>query len=500
MVEQKRKYQAYYTKSDPIVNYMVNLLELNGSEYILEPCAGDGVFIDGIMNCFSNVQIDALELNSESINSLSIKYQKNINIKIRQTDFLKDAILDSIISNGGGYDAIIANPPYGAWRKVDERKQLKEKFNGLYAKESYTLFLVQSVSLLKDGGKLSFIVPDTWLSVHMHKQVRKYILTQTKIKEISLFPSSFFPRVNFGYANLMIISLEKSSNEKACLDNTFNIYGGFNSVDELGCNNLSNISRIVLSQNKILNNADYSFVINNNKSVLSCINDSQCHIGDICDCVTGFYSGDDKRFLKVLNKEIKNSKRYELVDENLIQYDCSLSDFKGLSNGKCYVPIVKGGNTKYWKNDVWFMSWTKDNVAHYIADKKARYQNSNYYFKKGIGVPMISSSSITAALIKNRLFDQSIVGIFPQDENYLYYLLAFFNSPTCNTLIRTINSSTNNSSNYIKKIPFIKPSNKELFEITNNIKMIVEGVIKGYLNYLDLEKKNNSIIHDIYGF
>ncbi|EXY57909.1 modification methylase AccI domain protein, partial [Bacteroides fragilis str. 3986T(B)10] len=29
----------------------------------------------------------------------------------------------------------------------------------------------------------------------------------------------------------------------------------------------------------------------------------------------------------------------------------------GLANGKYYVPIVKGGNTKYWKSDMWFMSW-----------------------------------------------------------------------------------------------------------------------------------------------
>lgn len=64
---------------------------------------------------------------------------------------------------------------------------------------------------------------------------------------------------------------------------------------------------------------------------------------------------------------------------------------------------------------------------------------------------MVSSSSITGALIDNRLFDQSIVGVFPKDESLLLYILAFFNSPTCNKLIKTINPSANNPSNYIKK-------------------------------------------------
>ncbi|KKT18839.1 MAG: hypothetical protein UW03_C0029G0001, partial [Candidatus Peregrinibacteria bacterium GW2011_GWA2_43_8] len=67
---------------------------------------------------------------------------------------------------------------------------------------------------------------------------------------------------------------------------------------------------------------------------------------------------------------------------------------------------------------------------------------------------MISSSQITAALIENRLFDQSIVGLFSKDKGLIFVLLAFFNSPTCNKLIRTINPSANNPANYIKKIPF----------------------------------------------
>ena len=298
----------------------------------------------------------------------------------------------------------------------------------------------------------------------------------------------------------MIISLKKNSIIEENLNNKFNIYSNFKSVDELLKNNLSNISKVSLSQNQIFTNRDYSFVINPNEHVLNCINNNNVCIGDICDCATGFYSGDDKSFLKVLNRDIKNSKHYELVDCNKVQYNCSYRDLMGLANGKYYVPIVKGGNTKYWKSDMWFMSWTKENVNHYITNKKSRYQNSSFYFKQGIGIPMVSSSSITAALINNRLFDQSIVGVFPKNENFLYYLLAFFNSPTCNILIRTINSSTNNSSNYIKKIPFIAPSIEDLHEVTKNTKEIITRITTENLDYHNLEDKNNNIFYKIYGF
>ena len=76
MVENQRKYQAYYTKSNSIVTYMTKLLNLNGSERILEPCAGDGVFIDSIINLFPNISIDALELSIDSVKCFSKNIEK----------------------------------------------------------------------------------------------------------------------------------------------------------------------------------------------------------------------------------------------------------------------------------------------------------------------------------------------------------------------------------------------------------------------------------------
>jgi hypothetical protein len=478
---------------------MVSLLKLKGSERILEPCAGDGVFIEPIIKSCPNVKIDAYELNDNSYSNLLVKYSEIENIKVKKTDTLTDVDLQFLCSMGGGYDAIIANPPYGAWRDQIERKKLKKSYNGIYAKESYSLFLYRCIEALNDNGRLAFIIPDTYLNLHMHKDIRNYILTHTKIQEISLFPSSYFPGVNFGYANLSIISLEKCLNQKAILENEFSIIKGFNKVEELGSDN-KNLQTITLKQKDVLNSPDHSFITNGNKPLVDCISLAKLKIGDICDCVTGFYSGNDKEFLKVRDKTIRNSKKYETVNLDLVEFNYDANVVDGIKSNKEYVPIVKGGNRKYFKPDEWFMKWTAERVDFFKGDKKARYQNSSYYFRKGIGVPMVSSSSITGALIENRLFDQSIVGIFPKDLSLLHYLLAFFNSPTCNKLIRTINSSTNNSSNYIKKIPFIMPDDKMLVKVNERIDLII-GDCKRKGNYnQDLEELNNNDIKAMYGF
>ncbi|HPX75063.1 MAG TPA: Eco57I restriction-modification methylase domain-containing protein [Bacteroidales bacterium] len=501
MFQEARKYQAFYTKSTPIVDYMVQNLSLKSDDRILEPCGGDGVFVESIIDKNEYAYVDIYELNEKSIKILNKKFSYLPNVRIKHSDTLLDEELIFNSSFGGIYDKIIANPPYGAWQDYEKRDVLKKLFPNIYTKETYGLFLYRSIELLRDKGLLTFIIPDTYLNLHMHKDLRKHILKKTKIKELALFPSSFFPGVNFGYANLSIITLEKCFNQKECLNNNFKIINGFKNVEQLSdINSETDLNIKIYHQKDIYTNPDHAFLISDNFEIINAINNSKLKIGDIASCVTGFYSGDDKTFLQVSNTDLKNAKNYNIVNPNSINRDYqNISNLlDGITGTKYFIPIVKGGNVKYLKSEGWFMNWSKEAVKHYKTDKKARFQNPQFYFKFGIGVPMISSSSITASLIEYKLFDQSIVGIFPKDENLTYYLLAFFNSPTCNKFIRTINPSANNPANYIKKIPFIIPEkhvlnliNQKTSEILNSIKQL-----GGYND--DTEREIWSIIEEIY--
>jgi phospholipid N-methyltransferase len=498
MITETKQFQAFYTKSTPIVDYMVSKLLLKKSDRIFEPCGGDGVFIESILSGNYEAHIDICELNSSSVNILNQKFSNYPNVAIRESDTL----LDVELAFSRRYEKIIANPPYGAWQDYEKRKILKKLYPDLYVKESYVLFLYRCIELLKEDGILTFIVPDTFLNLHSHKGIRKHILTQTQILELVLFPSSFFPNVNFGYANLAIITLRKKNNADDCYNNSFNVFYNFSAVEQLTNLNEPNISQCVLSQKDILENSDLAFFVTKNTSVLQTINKSRLKIEDVANCVTGFYSGDDKQFLHVINKDVKNGKKYKLiVPENIcFDYKNCTDILNGIDGKQYFIPIVKGGNIRYLKPETWFMNWSKEAVQYYKTNKKARFQNSNYYFKYGIGVPMISASSITASLIENKLFDQSIVGIFPKDEKLIHYLLAFFNSPTCNKLIRTINPSANNPANYIKKIPFIMPDEQILKQITITTKNIVSQVKNfGYYDK-DEETKIQNMIRELYDF
>lgn len=62
-------------------------------------------------------------------------------------------------------------------------------------------------------------------------------------------------------------------------------------------------------------------MIAENKNVLRLINHSEFKVGNIADCVTGFYSGDEKRFLQVISVDFKNGKNYNLVNPETTNTD-----------------------------------------------------------------------------------------------------------------------------------------------------------------------------------
>lgn len=515
-------YCSYYTESEDITSYMVSKMGISENDLVLEPSAGKGTFIDEILKRKIKIRIDALDINEDAILTMKEKYSNISNVSVRLTDTLFDEILDDYAnceiwlkntdilldeqldlfsSYGGHYDKVIGNPPYGAWQDTKKRELLKKKYIGQYVKETYSLFLLRSLSVLKKGGRLSFIIPDTFLFLNMHEKLRKILLTNTKIEEILIFPSKFFPGVSFGYSNLSIITLEKCDRDEA-LKNTVRIIKGFNSsaeFEDVLRNKFQNHHKTYkLKQYDVFTTEKSRFILaNNDVSVM--IDLSEKKLGDVASIVTGFYSGNNKKFICSQNEKIKNSKGYRVIDANKIVGTTSLTGIEGVD--EAYVPYIKSSSTTRYKrrDDEWFVRWDSKTVRFYNEDRKARFQNAQYYFKRGIAIPMIKSREIKATLMENRVFDQSIVGIFPNDEKDMYYILALMNSNVINRLIHIINPTANNSSNYVKQLPYKIPVREDRIKIEENVKKILSLDIVSDEDMIEiLHKQNNELIEKVY--
>lgn len=457
-----KKLQAYYTNSDFITDYMINNLDLENKDTILEPSVGGCIFVDKILSANKNVYIDAYDIDDYAIRVVKQKYSNKENIKIYESDTLFDERLDLLSDTHTGYTKIIGNPPYGAYLNMDVRKNLQIKYSGIYTKDTYVLFFYRCLNLLKPNGKMVFIIPDTFLYLNMHKNFRKYLFGNFCVEEIAIFPSKLFPGVSFAYSNLSIITVRKDKTK--ILGNNICVYDDITNETQFNDIIENRMKPKFIAQKSILDNPNYNLYLN--KSTENLIRQTKITLGDLADCVTGIYTGNNKWFIKVLDERIRNSKGYQVISNEEI--NLNWKSIEGIETSRCYVPLVKGSIKTPYRNikDEWFINWSKEAIWHYNNDKRARFQNSSYYFRTGIAVPMLKSKKVKAAIINGKVFDQSIVGVFPKDNSNIYFLLALLNSNIVNKIIHNINPTVNNSANYLKRIPIPNYSRNEFNKIS----------------------------------
>lgn len=456
MVIQERHrdpYRAFFTADEALGDYMVSLLNLSDGDQLLEPAAGDGHLIDSIKKAQSSCSITAYELNPRQIDNLCAKFTIDNSVKIIERDTILCPDLDLRETFGPRFTKILANPPYGGWQEYERRDDLKKRFRGFYVRETYTLFLLRCLRLLELGGRLVFIIPNTFLYLNMHEPLRKYILENFSIDSIDNFKSSLFPGISFGYADLCIISITaKPAGDSHAFRLRF-----VDSIDEFDSSAHSKANLRFVLQRDILRKPNYTIPVSADKSSEEQLLGHESLMADVADCVTGFYSGNDKRFLRRASVTVKRSNGYEVIEQAQVASNLEgITDpLDGIEDDRCFVPILKGGGFHFIKPTMWYVDWSKEAVAHYKADRKARFQNPAYYFRKGIGFPMVTSSKPTASLIDGGLFDQSIVGIFPKNVE-LEFLLAYCNSKPFWACLKTINPSANNSARYVLRTPIIR--------------------------------------------
>lgn len=480
--------RAYYTDDQLLVSYMVDLLDPQNDDVCLEPCAGEGHFVDELIRRNAGLRIQAYELLAPETSALRARYRSLPSVKIAQADYLLD---DKARSPFARYDKIIANPPYGAWQEPARRSLLKQRFPDLYVKESSVLFLAHAISMLKANGRAVFILPETFLFTHTQRALRKRLLESCTIESIDIFPSSLFPGVNFGYARLCIISI-RAQNLKS--GHYFSVRHS-NSLHEL-VTRLGDQHEVV--QESISAHPELAFPLHAPTAEAETLTAQSTTLGELADCVTGFYSGDDRQFLRRSMANTKYARRYPALDVDLVSKDvrCPIN---GLSGKKHFVPILKGGGYPYLKPELWYIDWSEAAVSHYKTDKKARFQNSLYYFRAGIGFPMVSSSRATASVIQpHQLFDQSVVGVFPKSDELFGFILALLNSTTGWRLLRQINPSTNNSAKYLRRLPVAVPTKDDLSWFNEVTQAYVLRLAQGYKADPDLESTLDKEISRIF--
>lgn len=136
-----------------------------------------------LMVLSQKIKLPTLQHNLTSGNSLVSGEAENLE-KYFGSDYRKQkpfAFEDkfSEVFEQDGFDVIIGNPPYGA----ELSKTQQEYFKYIYdigSTDTAVLFIKRSLELLKDGGKLGFIVPKALCFASNWRKIREYIWDNTE--------------------------------------------------------------------------------------------------------------------------------------------------------------------------------------------------------------------------------------------------------------------------------------------------------------------------------
>jgi len=366
------------------------------------------------------------------------------------------------------YDYIIGNPPWVSLsrkHKIDIKDQLMNyymnRYNGnKYLPNLYEYFIRRSLLLIKEKGKIGFVVPDRFAKNLQYKALRKYILEDYNILNLAFQVD--FPNIN---TDTMIFIIENNHKENNQIK--LKIY---------------NEREYLLNQEEYLKSSHYEFFYENNSNynyIKKKIEKDSKLIGDISTTFTGFI-GDSKK----VTKNRVSSLQVEILKGE------SISRFSVIN--KLYYEFVpqniKGG-TKNIK-------------------KLARP------FK--IIVRKTGKKIIAALDTKGDIVEQSLYGIINLSHEFSYkYVLAILNSKLIewyyiNFLITNINSTPQIKKYSLNRIPIKccdKESQKEVEDIVDKIILKIEnlkssnstGLIKDDKNIENLQRKIDEKIFNLYG-
>lgn len=178
-IEHRKKYAQFFTP-EPIAEFMSRwVLDGRKKTNILEPAYGLGIFSRIIANKF-DIPIEAFEIDNQIFHFSQSFLPDSVHL-------INDDYLQSNWDNI--FDAILCNPPYLKFHDYDNSKyipmvndRLGTKLNGFT--NIYTLFLLKSLSQLKDGGRLSYIIPSEFLNSDYGVEVKRFLLESHTLRHV----------------------------------------------------------------------------------------------------------------------------------------------------------------------------------------------------------------------------------------------------------------------------------------------------------------------------
>ncbi len=466
-----------------------SLGKIKETHKVLDPCVGTGVFVKSLIKSGVNKsQIFCYDINPDYKD-----YIKDLGVHFK--------ILDNLLSFNSEcyneYDFIVGNPPYlnKASKYVRKNKtELKKIYGKINAHETYSMFIVNSIWRLKEGGKLGFITSDSFLTLSTHTKLRRFILENCKINEVMLAPANLFDNQNVN-TNPVITILTKFTGSKYKEERNRNLMRVIPRVE----NEREYINPPIeyqIAQKKYHSLPFYIFHLEVEEQIIRLFEKAP-KMKHYLQGYIGMHTHDNRKYIaavkgsdlaKIFSK--KNEKIQEKDKKYTIISEETLSD-------KEWCPYLKrGGGDQYYRPIIEALKWEEESIKIYDIPSNVPF------LEEGIVISGVSSRLAARYMPEGCRWDSNkAIGFMLKDKSIsIEYVLGILNSSLYNYLAKGVINNTNSIQiTGIHALPFLVPTPNFKSKIENIVRHIINEKKKnqGY-NYVLEQKKIDNLVFDFY--
>ncbi|MDR0703791.1 MAG: N-6 DNA methylase [Planctomycetaceae bacterium] len=212
---QKAAAGSYYTPSS-IVREIVKEYSTAQSS-ILDPACGTGQFLLEAANVVDDpnllygIDLDPFAVRLCRLNLLRKFPDKIFEPKIYCADTLSDFHKTTLLETHNTkvpenyFDLVMTNPPWGGHLNPQRKTSLIKQFPQIISGETFSYFLIQASRFAKQGGYVSFLLPEAILNIKVHEDIRQHLCDTTQVLNVinlgRVFSGVFTPVIRLDYCN-----------------------------------------------------------------------------------------------------------------------------------------------------------------------------------------------------------------------------------------------------------------------------------------------------------
>jgi hypothetical protein len=441
---------AVYTP-EHVVRYMLDQLKPWGSGVrVLEPSGGDGAFVRPLIEHYD---VRSRDITVWDINPKIKDVMDDLGVNFVLKDSLLQVDLGQLSFAMEKYTHIIGNPPYlNKQSEYIKRNKgvLKKKYQAIGANDTYAMFIYMAAQHLERGGRLSFIISDTYRTLGIHKKLRYWLLKNMRLDSITLCPLSLFQDkgVSVTTSILTITNIEPAVDHEVVInDCRDNILG-----DYLG-------KEAKIRQLEFLSYPDY--VINN-------IDSSRSNMGQLMklpklveflDGGLGMYTTDNKKFIYSIDY-------HDNTLNTASKYGGNEVSVKEIDGTRWRVYHKRGGNLEYYSRPRYAIRWDADSRAKYKGFRNEMIALSR---RPGFVISGVCSELSARFMMADAMWESNkAMCFFPKDPTRYSpeFFIGILNSQYYRSVAKIFNHTSSLQIRDIKKLPMLQFSVEDVARIT----------------------------------